>query len=126
MPSHCRTASRACGWQRNVDARAAAIAQLEQNLASSELATAEDQLSTLQAQATFVPGVDANGEPTVNDGKLSVSAGLVTSSAVFNKSFAEGQPYTLKFSSSTQYTLTDRDGNDQETAKHGNPAPANQ
>ena len=34
-----------------VDARAAAIAQLEQNLASSELATAEDQLSTLQAQS---------------------------------------------------------------------------
>ena len=31
------------------DARAAAIAQLEQNLASSELATAEDQLSALQA-----------------------------------------------------------------------------
>ena len=31
------------------DARATAIAQLEQNLASSELATAEDQLSALQA-----------------------------------------------------------------------------
>lgn len=31
------------------DARAAAIAQLEQNLASSELATAEDQLAVLQA-----------------------------------------------------------------------------
>ncbi|MDB5995393.1 MAG: hypothetical protein JWP42_2529 [Pseudomonas sp.] len=31
------------------DARAAAIAQLEQNLASSELATAEDQLAALQA-----------------------------------------------------------------------------
>jgi len=32
------------------DARATAIAQLEQNLASSELATAEDQLATLQTQ----------------------------------------------------------------------------
>ena len=32
------------------DARAVAIAQLEKNLASSELATAEDQLSALQAQ----------------------------------------------------------------------------
>ncbi|SEC69975.1 hypothetical protein SAMN05216205_3021 [Pseudomonas mohnii] len=33
------------------DARAAAIAQLEQSLASSELATAEDQLAALQAES---------------------------------------------------------------------------
>ncbi|MGF0240050.1 PA5502 family lipoprotein [Rhodococcus sp. IEGM1300] len=33
------------------DARAVAIAQLEQNLASSELATAEDQLAALQAES---------------------------------------------------------------------------
>ena len=38
-----------------VDSRAAAIAQLEQNLASSELATAEDQLSALQAQTPDDP-----------------------------------------------------------------------
>ena len=37
------------------DARAVAIAQLEQNLASSELATAEDQLSALQAQTPDDP-----------------------------------------------------------------------
>ena len=37
------------------DARAAAIAQLEQNLASSELATAEDKLSALQAQTPDDP-----------------------------------------------------------------------
>ena len=36
-------------------ARATAIAQLEQNLASSELATAEDQLSALQAQTPDDP-----------------------------------------------------------------------
>ena len=35
--------------------RAAAIAQLEQNLASSELATAEDELATLQAQTPDDP-----------------------------------------------------------------------
>lgn len=38
-----------------VDARAAAIAQLEQNLASSELATAEDELAALQAQTPDDP-----------------------------------------------------------------------
>ena len=37
------------------DARATAIAQLEQNLASSELATAEDKLSALQAQTPDDP-----------------------------------------------------------------------
>ncbi|WP_219094757.1 PA5502 family lipoprotein [Pseudomonas sp. UMAB-40] len=39
------------------DARATAIAQLEQNLASSELATAEDQLATLQAQSPDDPSL---------------------------------------------------------------------
>src|SRR5471032_622959 len=39
------------------DARAAAIAQLEQNLASSELATAEDQLAALQAQSPDDPSL---------------------------------------------------------------------
>jgi hypothetical protein len=39
------------------DARAAAIAQLEKNLASSELATAEDQLATLQAQSPDDPSL---------------------------------------------------------------------
>ena len=38
-----------------LDERAKAIAQLEQNLASSELATAEDQLSALQAQTPDDP-----------------------------------------------------------------------
>jgi hypothetical protein len=39
------------------DARATAIAQLKQNLASSELATAEDQLATLQAQSPDDPSL---------------------------------------------------------------------
>ncbi|OYQ16474.1 hypothetical protein B7L09_16905 [Pseudomonas mandelii] len=39
------------------DARATAIAQLEQNLASSELATAEDQLAALQAQSPNDPSL---------------------------------------------------------------------
>ncbi|MFJ7797553.1 PA5502 family lipoprotein [Pseudomonas sp. NPDC096950] len=39
------------------DARATAIAQLEQNLASSELATAEDQLAALQAESPNDPSL---------------------------------------------------------------------
>ena len=91
-------------------------------LASSDTAKSfmENSVNTGRTQATFVPELDANGVPSVNDGKLSVSAGLVTSSPVFNKSFAEGQPYTLKFSSSTQYTVTDRDGNNLTSQVAGN------
>jgi len=40
------------------DARATAIAQLQQNIASSELATAEDQLATLQAQSPNDPQLE--------------------------------------------------------------------
>ena len=40
------------------DARSAAIAQLEQNLASSELATAEDELAALQAQSPNDPALE--------------------------------------------------------------------
>ncbi|MNF39388.1 hypothetical protein D3C84_203570 [compost metagenome] len=40
------------------DARAPAIAQLEQSLASSELATAEDQLAALQAQSPNDPSLE--------------------------------------------------------------------
>ena len=40
------------------DARATAIAQLQQNIASSELATAEDQLNTLQAQSPNDPQLE--------------------------------------------------------------------
>ena len=41
------------------DARVAAIAQLEQNLASNDLDTAEDQLATLQAQSPNDPAWEA-------------------------------------------------------------------
>lgn len=40
------------------DARATALAQLEQSLASSELATAEDQLAALQAQSPNDPSLE--------------------------------------------------------------------
>lgn len=57
---------------------------------------------------------------SVNNGKVSVSAGLLTSNTAYNKSFAAGQPYTLAFTSSTQYTLTDTDGNDVTSEVPGN------
>ena len=73
----------------------------------------EGSVNTGRTQATLQP-------PSVNDGKVSVSAGLITSSPVFNQSFAQGQPYTLEFTSSTQYTLTDATGKDVTSQVPGN------
>ena len=50
--------------------------------------------------------------PAVDDNKVTVSAGLVASGATYNSSFADGQPYKLTFTSSTQYTVSDSAGND--------------
>ncbi|MBF7144588.1 MULTISPECIES: flagellar hook-associated protein 3 [Pseudomonas] len=50
--------------------------------------------------------------PATVDGKLTVSAGQMTSMTSYNTQFAKGEPYSLTFTSGTQYTLTDASGND--------------
>lgn len=50
--------------------------------------------------------------PAVNDGRVLLSDGLVSSSASYNKSFRSGEPYTVAFLSSTQLKITDASGND--------------
>ena len=66
-----------------------------------------------QAQLTTKPA-------TAVDGTVSVSGGLVTSSPVFNKDFAQGQPYQVEFLSSTQYVVRDGAGNDVTSEVPGN------
>ena len=66
-----------------------------------------------QAQLTTKPA-------TAVDGTVSVSGGLVTSSPVFNKDFAKGQPYQVEFLSSTQYVVRDGAGNDVTSEVPGN------
>lgn len=58
--------------------------------------------------------------PTVNDGKVSMSAGLVTSGPDYTNKFADGQPYKLTFSSSTQYTVVDKNNVDVTSEISGN------
>lgn len=65
----------------------------------------ESSSNTGRTQATLLP-------PAVNDGKVAISAGLITSGTAYTKSFSDGQPYKLTFSSSTQYSVSDKDGND--------------
>ncbi|MGY2187787.1 Flagellar hook-associated protein 3 [compost metagenome] len=50
--------------------------------------------------------------PAVDDGRVSLTQGLVNSGPAFDASFRNGQPYTLAFTSSTQFVITDALGND--------------
>ncbi|WP_339506345.1 flagellar hook-associated protein 3 [Pseudomonas sp. EA_15y_Pfl1_P102] len=67
--------------------------------------------STYIAPAT-APLPPAISPPLVDDKKVAISAGLVTSGIDYTKQFADGQPYKLTFTSSTQYKVTDKDNND--------------
>jgi len=58
--------------------------------------------------------------PAVDDGRVQVSAGDMTSQAAYNNSFVSGQPYTLTFASSTQYSIKDSSGNDVTSETTGN------
>jgi flagellar hook-associated protein 3 FlgL len=50
--------------------------------------------------------------PAVNDGRVDLSPGLVSSGPAFDASFRSGEPYTLAFTSSTQFSIKDALGND--------------
>jgi len=50
--------------------------------------------------------------PAVDDGRVALSSGLVSSGPAFDASFRAGEPYTLSFTSSTQFVITDAAGND--------------
>lgn len=67
-----------------------------------------------RTQATWIapPIVPPATAPVPNDNKVSLSAGLVTSGTDYTKQFADGQPYKLTFTSSTQYKVSDKNGND--------------
>ncbi|WP_458128190.1 flagellar hook-associated protein 3 [Pseudomonas sp. Z2-11] len=50
--------------------------------------------------------------PTVNDGRVVLSDGQVSSSVSYNSKFRSGEPYTVEFVSGTQLKITDSLGND--------------
>jgi flagellar hook-associated protein 3 FlgL len=68
----------------------------------------EGATNSVRTQATWQPPTVGD----VNDNKVAISAGLLTSNSAYNKNFAAGQPYSVTFTSSTQYTVTDAGGND--------------
>ncbi|KAF1011964.1 MAG: Flagellar hook-associated protein 3 [Pseudomonas fluorescens] len=81
----------------------------------------EGAVNSGRTQATWVqPPTVPPAPPVVNDNKVSLSAGQVTSGTDYTKKFADGQPYKLTFTSSTQYKVTDKNGNDVTSEIPGN------
>ncbi|WP_323146404.1 MULTISPECIES: flagellar hook-associated protein 3 [Pseudomonas] len=74
----------------------------------------EGAVNTSRTQATYTTPA------TVDDHKVAISAGLVTSGIDYTKQFADGQPYKVTFTSSTQYVVTDKDNNDITSQLPGN------
>lgn len=50
--------------------------------------------------------------PAVDDGRINMSNGQVAGSSTYNDRFRGGEPYTIEFLSSTEYKITDAEGND--------------
>ncbi|MHC6226651.1 flagellar hook-associated protein 3 [Pseudomonas sp. X10] len=50
--------------------------------------------------------------PTPDDGRVRLSSGLLSSVNAYNDRFGAGQPYTVTFTSATEYSVTDANGND--------------
>ncbi|KJK15694.1 flagellar hook-associated protein 3 [Pseudomonas sp. NPDC087612] len=65
----------------------------------------EQALNTSRSQTTLT-------SPAVDDGRVSLSNGQVSGSTQYNDRFRGGEPYTITFTSSTQFKITDAANND--------------
>lgn len=68
----------------------------------------EQSVNVTRTSATLI-------SPATDDGKVGLSAGLVTSTPAYNSSYQAGEPYTLTFLSGTQFRITDAAGTDVST-----------
>jgi len=50
--------------------------------------------------------------PAVDDGRVTLSNGQVSGSSTYNDRFRSGEPYSVEFTSSTEFKITDASGND--------------
>lgn len=64
----------------------------------------EQAINTTRTSTKLVAGAD--------DGVISLSGGSVSNSAAYDAKFAAGQPYKISFTSSTSYTILDKDNQD--------------
>jgi flagellar hook-associated protein 3 FlgL len=76
------------------------------------LATNDTGFATFE-QATNTNRTDASlVSPSVDDGRIQVSDGSMSSQTSYTKDFVAGQPYSLSFVSASQFKLTDSAGKD--------------
>lgn len=85
----------------------------------------EGASNSSRTQSTYItpgaaPTAPAISPPLVDDKKVAISAGLISSGVDYTKSFNDGQPYKVTFASSTQYVVTDKDGTDITSQISGN------
>ena len=65
----------------------------------------EQALNTSRSETHLV-------SPSPDDGRVSLSNGQVSGSATYNDRFRSGEPYSIQFTSSTEYKILDAAGND--------------
>lgn len=65
----------------------------------------EQALNTSRSETSLV-------SPATDDGRVSLSNGQVSGSSTYNDRFRSGEPYSIEFTSSTQFKITDVNGND--------------
>ncbi|CAG8867921.1 hypothetical protein PS627_02682 [Pseudomonas fluorescens] len=65
----------------------------------------EQAMNTSRSETTLI-------SPAQADSRVSLTNGQVSGSAVYNDRFRSGEPYTLEFTSSTQFKITDGAGKD--------------
>ncbi|WP_191833284.1 flagellar hook-associated protein 3 [Pseudomonas fluorescens] len=65
----------------------------------------EQALNTSRSQTSLTA-------PTPDDGRVSLSEGQVSGSTVYNDRFRSGEPYTISFTSSTEFKIIDANNND--------------
>ena len=83
----------------------------------------EQATNTTRTSTTLVAGAD--------DGVISLSGGSVSNAATYDSSFTAGQPYKISFTSSTAYTILDKNNQDvtgdaTATGKFASTSSANQ
>ncbi len=65
----------------------------------------QQAINTSRSQVTMTP-------PTVDDGRVTLTNGQVSSNVSYNNKFRSGEPYTVEFESGSQLKITDSAGND--------------
>jgi flagellar hook-associated protein 3 FlgL len=89
------------------------------------LATNDTGFATFEQAVNTSRTASSLLSPAIDDGRVQVSAGAMTSQPSYTQDFVKGQPYKLEFVSSTQYKLTDTNGLDvtSETTANGTINP---